>query len=51
VGFKISTKAIPPPAGQSASFQFALQVPAGGSPVTVLSPDPIIINATIGDGG
>jgi hypothetical protein len=32
---------------QSAGFQFAVNV----NGVTVLSPDPIIINATIGDGG
>jgi hypothetical protein len=37
--------------GQSVSLQFSLDVPTpdGGS-ITVLSPDPIIMNATIGDG-
>ena len=41
-----------PIGGQSAGFQFAINVPStkeAGS-ITVLSPDPIIINATIGDG-
>jgi hypothetical protein len=40
-----------PVKGQFASFQFAIRVPGGQSgEVTILSPDPIIINATIGDG-
>jgi hypothetical protein len=50
-GFTISANATPPPFGQSASFQLALQVQNGAGPLRVLSPDPIIINATIGDGG
>jgi hypothetical protein len=36
--------------GQAASFQFALAVVSGVNTVTILSPDPILINATIGDG-
>jgi hypothetical protein len=37
--------------GQSAGFQFAIDVPDGqGGEITILSPDPIVINATIGDG-
>jgi hypothetical protein len=37
--------------GQSAGFQFAIDLPNGsGNTLTILSPDPIIINATIGDG-
>ncbi|MFL6259746.1 MAG: hypothetical protein ACJ76Y_08550 [Thermoanaerobaculia bacterium] len=47
------TFSIPGPInGQSTGFQFAVDVPnlAMGNTTTVLSPDPIIINATIGDG-
>lgn len=40
-----------PAMGHSISLQFAIQVtPEGGEPTTVLSPDPILINTTIGDG-
>jgi hypothetical protein len=43
----VLTFSIPGPiSGQSAGFQFAVDV----NGLTVLSPDPIIINATIGDG-
>jgi hypothetical protein len=42
---------LPPINGQSAGFQFAIDLPNGpGNTLTVLSPDPIVINATIGDG-
>lgn len=50
-GFKIIANATRPPSGQSASFQLALLVQTGTGLMRVLSPDPIIINATIGDGG
>jgi hypothetical protein len=37
--------------GQSAGFQFAIGLPNGlGGNITILSPDPILVNATIGDG-
>lgn len=36
--------------GKFAGFRFALDVQSPGNTVTVLSPDPILINATIGDG-
>ena len=37
--------------GQFAGFQFAIDLPDGqGGEITILSPDPILINATIGDG-
>ncbi|HEV7506695.1 MAG TPA: hypothetical protein VGS07_17510 [Thermoanaerobaculia bacterium] len=36
--------------GQAIGFRFAIEITAGESTSTVLSPDPIIINATIGDG-
>jgi hypothetical protein len=36
--------------GQLFGFQFALDVLASGGTRTILSPDPILINATIGDG-
>jgi hypothetical protein len=41
---------IPSDAGRFASFQFVLSVPSDGGTVQVTSPDPILINATIGDG-
>jgi hypothetical protein len=42
---------LPAALGQSVSLQFSLNVPTqGGGSITVLSPDPIIMNATIGDG-
>ena len=38
-------------AGKYAGFQFAIQVPREGqAPMTVRSPDPILVNTTIGDG-
>lgn len=38
-------------AGKMAGFQFAIQVPREGmKPMTVRSPDPILVNTTIGDG-
>jgi hypothetical protein len=44
---KLSISASP---GQMAGFQFALDVLTPGGTRTILSPDPILINATIGDG-
>src|SRR3954469_17541556 len=47
-GNTVLTFSIPLPLnGQASGFQFVLDV--GG--VTVTSPDPILVNATIGDGG
>jgi hypothetical protein len=36
--------------GRFASFRFVLDIQSGENTVTVTSPDPILINATIGDG-
>jgi len=44
------TISIPEKPDKFASLRFVLDVQSGGNTVTVTSPDPILINATIGDG-
>jgi|GEM_PF-4175517 len=36
--------------GQAIGLRFAIEITTGESTITVLSPDPILVNATIGDG-
>jgi hypothetical protein len=48
----LNLKFDPSSMGQSTSFQFFVEVETnGGQTALILSPDPILINATIGDGG